>query len=221
MWSTQSWTPGVALLSGQQRNAGRTDCQRPTGTTTPPTEMSFCPVPHTTRDQAWLAVGAGIGALAVYCCRATATMRPSAAAASAGPANPSVLKPTQVIGPSGLFMKSDMLQIDEHVGNVATGTAGVSVAHVRTKGPCDEHAQTPGFDEYVLVLKGKMVVDVGPVGKDQTKVEAVAGETLWLPKGVRYHYHFPAAEGTEYVPICFPAFSPDIAGREEDGPGAN
>jgi mannose-6-phosphate isomerase-like protein (cupin superfamily) len=126
-----------------------------------------------------------------------------------------------VVGPTGLFMKSDELQIDEHVGNVATGTSGVSLAHVRTRGPCDEHAQVPGFDEFVLVLKGKMVVDVGPVGKTQTQVEAVEGETLWLPKGVRYHYHFPAPEGTEYIPICFPAFAPEIAGREEDSAGAN
>ena len=32
---------------------------------------------------------------------------------------------------------------------------------MRTNGPADEAPQTPGFDEYVLVLKGKMVVDVG------------------------------------------------------------
>ena len=69
--------------------------------------------------------------------------------------------------------------------------------------------------------KGKMVVDVGPVGPGQTKVEATAGQTLWLPKGVRYHYHFPAEEGTEYVPVCIPGFSPGIAGREEDGTGEN
>ena len=30
--------------------------------------MSFCPVPHTARDQAWLAVGVGLGALGWRCC---------------------------------------------------------------------------------------------------------------------------------------------------------
>ena len=110
---------------------------------------AFCPVPHTSRDQAWLAIGAAAGALVTAYCAL-----PSAAATRPldAPSTPRVLTKTQVIGPNGLFMKSDMLQIDEHVGNVATKTAGMSIAHVRTHGPCDEHAQTPGFDEYVLVL---------------------------------------------------------------------
>ena len=30
--------------------------------------MEFCPVPHTSRDQVWLGVGAGLGAAFVYCC---------------------------------------------------------------------------------------------------------------------------------------------------------
>jgi mannose-6-phosphate isomerase-like protein (cupin superfamily) len=124
--------------------------------------------------------------------------------------DPRVLRPKQVIGPSGAIMKSDSLRIDEHVGNASTGSPGISIAHVRTNGPCDEHTQTPQFDEYVLVLRGRMVVTVD----NALTVSANAGETLWLPKGRRYHYSFPATEGTEYVPVCLPAFSPEIAGRE-------
>lgn len=86
------------------------------------------------------------------------------------------------------------------------------MAHVKVKCKCDEPPQSPGFDEYVLVLKGEMVVDVG-VGEEKKTVKATAGQTLFLPAGLRYHYHFPDA--CEYVPVCLPAFSPDIANREE------
>jgi mannose-6-phosphate isomerase-like protein (cupin superfamily) len=106
------------------------------------------------------------------------------------------------------------MQIDEHVGNATTKTAGISVAHVRTSGPSDEAPQTPAFDEYVLVLKGTMVVNVG-VGAEMSTVQARAGQTLWLPKGFRYDYHFPDEGGAEYVPICLPGFAPEIAGRED------
>ena len=42
-------------------------------------------------------------------------------------------------------------------------------------------------------------------------VEAIAGQTLLLPKGIKYEYIFPTGI-CNYVPICFPAFSPDLIG---------
>ena len=33
--------------------------------------MSFCPIPHTSRDQAWLGIGAALGASLLYCIKGT------------------------------------------------------------------------------------------------------------------------------------------------------
>src|SRR5262245_52694102 len=38
--------------------------------------------------------------------------------------------------------------IDEYVGHVCTGHAGVSIAHMRSPGGWVEPAQTPDFEEY-------------------------------------------------------------------------
>ena len=38
--------------------------------------MGFCPVPHTTRDQVWLGVGALVGAGIVYLTRPSASEHP-------------------------------------------------------------------------------------------------------------------------------------------------
>jgi adenine phosphoribosyltransferase len=52
--------------------------------------MPFCPVPHTTRDQVWVAVGAslglGLGALARYCAAGSATPAAAATAPAAAAA---------------------------------------------------------------------------------------------------------------------------------------
>src|SRR3954462_12556283 len=48
--------------------------------------------------------------------------------------------------------------IDEYIGRVNTGTAQLSVAHMRSPAGWSEPAQTPQFDEYTIVLSGSMIV---------------------------------------------------------------
>src|SRR5271170_3567699 len=48
--------------------------------------------------------------------------------------------------------------IEEYVGRVNTATAGISVAHMRSPEGWQEPGQTPEFDEYTLVLRGKLRV---------------------------------------------------------------
>ncbi len=102
------------------------------------------------------------------------------------------------------------LIIKEVTGNASTGDRGISIARVTVKGKMEEAVQIPGFDEYVMVLKGRMIVYVGD--NEDVVLEAGEGQTLHLPRGVRYRYTVPE-EGCEYVPICLPAFRPEIAGR--------
>jgi hypothetical protein len=49
--------------------------------------------------------------------------------------------------------------IEEYVGRVNKGDGEVSIARMRSPRGWQEPAQTPGFDEYTLVLAGLLVVE--------------------------------------------------------------
>jgi hypothetical protein len=99
--------------------------------------------------------------------------------------------------------------IDEYVGRVATGSSGVSVAHMRSPSGWVEPGQTPAFDEYTIVLKGVLRVE------SKTGVlEVAAGQAVHTRPGEWVRYSTPGADGAEYVAICLPAFSPDTVHRD-------
>lgn len=98
--------------------------------------------------------------------------------------------------------------IRELVGNVNTGTAGLSVARMTSPPGWEEPAQTPEFDEVTVVLEGSVVVE-----HDDGMIVARPGEAVLARAGERVRYSTP--EGAEYVAICVPAFSPDAAHRDD------
>ena len=100
--------------------------------------------------------------------------------------------------------------IDEYVGRVNTRTEGVSVAHMRSPGGWVEPAQTPEFDEYTIVLRGRV-----EVVHDAGVLSVSAGEAVLTSKGERVQYRTPDADGAEYIAICLPAFAPTLVHREE------
>jgi mannose-6-phosphate isomerase-like protein (cupin superfamily) len=61
-----------------------------------------------------------------------------------------------------------------------------------------------------LVVRGRLEIEV-----DGTNLVVEAGQTLWVEPGARVHYRNPFAEESEYYAFCLPAFSPDLAGRDE------
>ena len=101
-------------------------------------------------------------------------------------------------------------QIKEMIGRVHTGTEQLSVAHMVAPGGWGEPPQTPGFGELTLVLRGRVQVEV-----DGDEVVVGPGEAIWTPAGVRVHFGNPFDEEAEYYAICLPAFSPDLANRED------
>ena len=118
-----------------------------------------------------------------------------------------ITSPVQVPGPGGKT-------IHEHVGHVATGTAGLSVAHMIAPPGWSEPAQTPAFDEVTVVLKGTMRVEHAGADGD-TFTDVGPGETVLVTAGERVRYVNPSAtEGSEYWAVCTPAFSPDAVNRE-------
>ena len=100
-------------------------------------------------------------------------------------------------------------QIEEFVGRVNSKTDVVSIAHMRSPGGWKEPGQIGQFDEYSVVLKGTLHLNLCDEEMDVNKGQAVivsAGE--WV------QYSTPSPEGAEYISVCLPAFSPDTVKRD-------
>jgi mannose-6-phosphate isomerase-like protein (cupin superfamily) len=110
--------------------------------------------------------------------------------------------PTRIPVPGGKV-------IDEYIGRVTTGTAAVSVAHMRAPAGWEEPAQTPEFDEVTVVLRGTVLVEHA-----EGVLEVAAGQAVTTRAGERVRYSV-GPEGAEYVAVCLPAFGPDLAHRED------
>lgn len=100
-------------------------------------------------------------------------------------------------------------RIEEFVGRVASGTAGVSVARMTSPAGWREPGQTPEFDEFTVVLRGQLRVET------RTEIRDVpAGQAVIVPKGEWVRYSMPADGGAEYIAVCVPAFSPGTVHRD-------
>jgi mannose-6-phosphate isomerase-like protein (cupin superfamily) len=115
-----------------------------------------------------------------------------------------VEKATRVPVPGGKI-------IDEYVGRVNTGDEAVSIAHMIAPAGWTEPFQTPQFDEYTLVLRGRIAVE-SPDGV----IEVGAGQAVVTRAGERIRYATGPDEGAEYVAVCRPAFGPDLARRDPE-----
>jgi mannose-6-phosphate isomerase-like protein (cupin superfamily) len=99
--------------------------------------------------------------------------------------------------------------IQEFIGRVNSGTESVSVARMISPGGWVEPGQTPEFDEYTVVLRGKLRVE----SKSGT-IDVSAGQAIVTHAGEWIRYSTPDNEGAEYVAICLPAFSPATVHRD-------
>jgi len=100
--------------------------------------------------------------------------------------------------------------IDEYVGRMASARSEVSVAHMRSPGGWVEPGQTPEFDEFTVVLAGRLRVTTASGDLDVTRGQAVA-----VASGEWVRYSTPDPEGAEYVAVCLPAFAPELAHRDD------
>jgi quercetin dioxygenase-like cupin family protein len=111
-----------------------------------------------------------------------------------------IATPTQIPVPGNKI-------VDEYVGRVNSGDTQTSIAHMRSPAGWSEPGQRPDFDEYTVVLEGKMRVE-----HEAGVIEVQAGQAIIAHKGEWVRYSTP--EGVEYVAICVPAFSPDTVHRD-------
>jgi mannose-6-phosphate isomerase-like protein (cupin superfamily) len=101
-------------------------------------------------------------------------------------------------------------QIEEFVGRVSSNTEAVSIARMKSSSGWQEPGQKPLFDEYTVVLKGSLHVDLRDGAFDVR-----AGQAIIIHAGEWVQYSTPSPEGAEYIAVCLPAFSTDTVKRDE------
>ncbi|AWG21296.1 cupin [Flavobacterium faecale] len=100
--------------------------------------------------------------------------------------------------------------IEEHHGMASTGNPEVSIAHMVAPPKWSEPFQTPEFDEYTYIIKGKKQFII-----DGETILLEAGQSIQIFKNTRVQYSNPFDEECEYIAICKPAFDFTKVHREE------
>lgn len=99
--------------------------------------------------------------------------------------------------------------INEHFGLASDGNSQISIAHMVAPPGWSEPFQTPEFDEYTFIIKGKKQFII-----EGETIVLEAGQSIKVEKHTRLQYSNPFAEPCEYLAICLPAFSIDAVNRE-------
>ena len=101
--------------------------------------------------------------------------------------------------------------IKEFIGLVNSKTSNISIAHMHSPSGWSEPGQKPDFDEYTIILEGRLKVeteyDILYINKGEAII-AYAGE--WVK------YSTPDKNGAKYIAVCIPAFSPDTVNRDNN-----
>ena len=99
--------------------------------------------------------------------------------------------------------------IEEHFGKATNGESKLSIAHMIAPPGWSEPFQTPQFEEYTYIIKGKKQFNI-----DNDIIILEAGQSIKIEKNTRVQYANPFDEPCEYLAICLPAFSIDAVHRE-------
>lgn len=118
--------------------------------------------------------------------------------------------PTLIQGATRVQAAGNMPKlIDEYVGRLNSNDEKISVAHMRSPAGWQEPGQTPEFEEYTIVLRGRLRV----THKDGA-FDVNAGQAVVAHAGEWIQYSTPD-EATEYIAVCVPAFSPGTVHRDQ------
>lgn len=104
---------------------------------------------------------------------------------------------------------TDGKHIAEHWGLATDGNPNISIAHMIAPPGWSEPFQTPEFDEFTFIFKGKKQFII-----DGETITLEAGQSIKIDKNTRVQYSNPFTEPCEYIAICTPAFSIDAVHRE-------
>ncbi len=101
--------------------------------------------------------------------------------------------------------------IKEFFGAVNTEDFTHSIALMESPAGWEEPGQTPLFDEYTVVLKGKVHVQTRDCEYDVKEGSAFHAET-----GEWVKYSTPDKDGAVYISVCIPAFTPGTVNRDDE-----
>lgn len=104
---------------------------------------------------------------------------------------------------------TDGKRIEEHFGVASDGNSQISIAHMIAPPGWSEPFQTPEFDEYTYIIKGKKQFII----EDETVI-LEAGQSIKIKKNTRVQYSNPFDSSCEYLAICLPAFTIEAVNRE-------
>ncbi len=99
--------------------------------------------------------------------------------------------------------------IEEHFGMATDQNNKISIAHMVAPPGWSEPFQTPEFDEYTYIIKGKKKCVI-----EEEEVIIKAGESIKIEKNTKIQYSNPFDEECEYLAICIPAFTIETVHRE-------
>ncbi|TXG38961.1 cupin domain-containing protein [Seonamhaeicola maritimus] len=106
---------------------------------------------------------------------------------------------------------TDGKTIKEHFGFATDGNSEISIAHMTAPAGWSEPFQTPEFDEFTFIIKGKKQFII-----ENETVVIEAGQSIKIERNTRVQYSNPFTEPCEYIAICTPAFSIEKVHREDD-----
>lgn len=101
--------------------------------------------------------------------------------------------------------------IEEHFGKASDGNSAMSIAYMVAPPGWSEPFQTPNFDEFTYIIKGKKQFII-----DNEKIVLETGQSMKICKNTRVQYSNPFNEPCEYLAICTPAFSLENVNREDN-----
>jgi mannose-6-phosphate isomerase-like protein (cupin superfamily) len=100
--------------------------------------------------------------------------------------------------------------IKEFFGHVNSKTDEVSIAHMQSPEGWEEPGQCPEFNEYTIVLKGKLRIMT-----KREEFDVSEGQGIMTSKDEWVKYSTPFKGGAEYIAVCLPAFSPEKVHRDD------
>ena len=101
-------------------------------------------------------------------------------------------------------------KIEEFVGRINSKTNELSIARMISPSGWKEPGQVGQFDEYTIVLRGKLHLSL----RDK-EIDINEGQAVIVSAGEWVQYSSPSLEGVEYIAVCLPAFSPEKVKRDE------
>ena len=100
--------------------------------------------------------------------------------------------------------------IQEFFGHVNSKTSEVSIARMQSPAGWEEPGQKPEFNEYTVVLKGKLMIKT-----QREEFILSAGQGIMTEKNEWVKYSTPFEGGAEYIAVCLPAFSMELVKRDD------